>query len=275
MESWEGLELRGARGVRTQAAEVQTEAQVVEAPAKAEQTATLARSGMRLLMGLVPSLLKAGVLGALKGLFLFGVLGVGVGGAYVYAPSLLGLPAAPGWLTALGLLLPPVALALAGGYALMVRGFTGRLAEEAQQLGLVRYLYAIIKPALAQAARRVSGKGDVSRAELKSAIKQSVAEQVREAMEARAEGPPSFLKKVEGFLAENSRRVLGLVAVKAVLTAPDRGTAVKNLEEVGLERVEVVLSETLEDLFFFQMLLALGAGVLVSAVPAFLMWWLG
>ncbi len=261
--------------MRTQAAEVQTEAQVVEAPAKAEQTATLARSGMRLLMGLVPSLLKAGVLGALKGLFLFGVLGVGVGGAYVYAPSLLGLPAAPGWLTALGLLLPPVALALAGGYALMVRGFTGRLAEEAQQLGLVRYLYAIIKPALAQAARRVSGKGDVSRAELKSAIKQSVAEQVREAMEARAEGPPSFLKKVEGFLAENSRRVLGLVAVKAVLTAPDRGTAVKNLEEVGLERVEVVLSETLEDLFFFQMLLALGAGVLVSAVPAFLMWWLG
>lgn len=261
--------------MRSQAVEAQKEAEAVEAPAQGEQAASLARSGLRLLAGVVPSLLKAGVLGALKGVFLFGALGVGVGAAYVYAPSMLGLPAASGWLTALGMLLPPLALALAGGYALMVRGFTGRLAEEAQELGLVRYLYAIIKPALAQVSRRVSGKVNLSRAELKSAIKQSVAEQVRDAMEARAEGPRSFLKQVEGFLAENSRRVLGLVAVKAVLTAPDQATAMKNLEEVGIERVELVLSETLEDLFFFQMLLALGAGVLVSAVPALLMWWLG
>lgn len=258
--------------MRTQALEVPKE--VEAAPSKSEQAASLARSGVRLLISIVPSLLKGAVLGALKGLFLFGILGVAVGGAYVFAPSWLGVPAAPGWLLALGMLLPPLALAVAGGYALMVRGFTGRLAEEAQERGLVRYLYAIIKPALAQVSSRLGGRQKLSRSELSRAIKASVAEQVREAMEP-PQGPPSFLKKVEGFLAENSYRVLGLVAVKAAVTAPDGATAVKNLEEIGIERVEVTLSETLEDLFFFQMVLALGAGVLVSAVPAFLMWWLG
>lgn len=259
----------------TQTLRVQSEVEAVEGPGKGEQAAALARSGVKLLISLVPSLLKGAVLGALKGLFLFGILGVGVGGAYVFAPSLLGVPAAPGWLLALGMLLPPLALAVAGGYALMVRGFTGRLAEEAQERGLVRYLYAIIKPALAQVSRRLGGKEQLSRAELSRAIKASVAEQVRDAMDARAQGPRSFRQKVEGVLAENSYRVLGLVAVKAAVTAPNGATAVKNLEEIGIERVETTLSETLEDLFFFQLLLALGAGVLVSAVPAFLMWWLG
>jgi hypothetical protein len=40
------------------------------------------------------------------------------------------------------------------------------------------------------------------------------------------------------------------------------------VEDVGIERLEMALADTLEDLFFIQMLLALIAGVLVAAAPA-------
>lgn len=75
-------------------------------------------------------------------------------------------------------------------------------------------------------------------------------------------------ERMEGFLMEHSRRVLGLLALRAALTAPDASSAVRNVEDVGIERLELALADTLEDLFFIQMLLALTAGVLVAAAPA-------
>lgn len=258
----------------TPSLQVQVEVPEVVEVSKRQQAVALARFGLRLLVSVVPSMLGAGLLGALKGVFGFGLAGLAVGVASLFVPGWMGSPPAPRWLTVLGVALPPLALALSGGYILMVQGATGRLAEEAQKRGLVRYLYAIIKPALVQAAKRLRGTGSLSRAELSRAIKHSVAEQVHGAMQAGDEVPVSFRQKVERFLMENSYRALGLVAVRAAVTAPDVPTAVKNLEEVGIERLELTLSETLEDLFFFQMILALLAGVLVAAAPTLLMVWL-
>jgi hypothetical protein len=153
----------------------------------------------------------------------------------------------------------------------MLQGATSRLAHEAQERGLVGYLYAIIKPVVMQVGRRLKGSGTLSRADLTHAIERSMAERLREAASASDQEPPSRTERLERFLMEHSRRVLGLVAVRAALTAPDVPTAVRNLEELGIDRLEEALAETLEDLFFFQVMLALGAGLLVAAVPPLLM----
>lgn len=187
---------------------------------------------------------------------------------FLLLPRLMELPQAPLWLETLGVLLPPVALSISGGYILMMQGMTQRLAREAQERGLVRYLYAVIKPVLVQVGRRMRGTGTLSRAELSRAIERSVAEQMQEAAVDGDPASPSFGERMEGFLMEHSRRVLGLLALRAAVTAPDAETAVRNVEDVGLERLEMTLAETLEDLFFVQMLLALIAGLLVASAPA-------
>ncbi|WP_244237256.1 hypothetical protein [Corallococcus llansteffanensis] len=66
---------------------------------------------------------------------------------------------------------------------------------------------------------------------------------------------------------EQSHRVLGLIALRAVLTAPDMPTAVRELETLAIDRLEGALV----DMFFIQKVLALRAGVLVAAVPTFIL----
>lgn len=246
------------------------EAQAAPVPSKREQLLALTRSGLRLFISMVPGLVGAGLLGALKGLLVFGLTGLVAGALFVLLPRAMGLPPAPLWLEVLSLLLPPLALAVSGGYVLMVQRVTERLAHEAQERGLVRYLYAIIKPVLVQVGRRLQGKGTLSRAELSRAIEDSMAERVHAAVADAEQAPPSMGERMEGFLMEQSRRVLGLLALRAALTAPDSSTAVRNVEELGIERLELVLADTLEDLFFVQMVLAFLAGVLVASVPAVL-----
>jgi hypothetical protein len=240
--------------------------QAAPLPSKREQLLALTRSGLRLFISMVPSLVGAGLLGALKGLVVFGLTGLVAGALFVLLPRISGLPPAPLWLEVLGLLLPPLALSLSGGYILMVQRVTEKLAHEVQERGMVRYLYAVIKPVLVQVGRRLQGQGTLSRAELSRAIESSVAERLQEA-DPSDKPSPSFGERMEGFLMEQSRRVLGLLALRAALTAPDASTAVRNVEELGIERLEMALADTLEDLFFVQMLLALIAGVLVAAAP--------
>jgi hypothetical protein len=242
--------------------------QATPVPSKREQLLALTRSGLRLFLSVVPSLVWAGLLGALKGVVLFGLTGLVAGATFVLLPRLLGLPPAPLWLEILGFLLPPFALSLSGGYILMVQRATERLAREVQERGMVRYLYAVIKPVLVQVGRRLRGQGTLSRAELSRAIESSVAEQLKEAAADGEQAPHSLGERMEGFLMMQSRRVLGLLALRAALTAPDVSTAAHNVEELGIARLEMALADTLEDLFFVQMLLALVAGVLVAASPA-------
>jgi hypothetical protein len=237
-------------------------------PSKREQLLALTRSGLRLFVSVVPSLVGAGLLGAIKGLVVFGLMGLLAGALFVLLPRFLGLPQAPLWLEILGFLLPPLALSLSGGYILMVQRVTERLAHEVQERGLVRYLYAVIKPVLVQVGRRVQGKGTLSRAELSRAIEASVTERMQEVADPSDQAPPTLGKRMESFLMEHSRRVLGLLALRAALTAPDKSSAVHNVEDVGIERLEMALADTLEDLFFIQMLLALLAGLLVAGAPA-------
>jgi len=244
--------------------------EVQEAPVQSqrEQLLALTRAGLRLFVRVVPALVWAGLVGALKGLVLFGLVGLVAGGLFVLLPRLLGLPPAPLWLDILSFVVPPIALSLAGGYLLMMQRMTQRLAQEAQERGLVRYLYAVIKPVLVQVGRRVQGKGTLSRAELSRAIESSVAERMHEAAAGGDAGPSSLGDRMEGFLMEQSRRVLGLLALRAALSAPDGATAVRGVEDVGLDRLETALADTLEDLFFVQMVLALLGGLLVASAPA-------
>lgn len=219
-------------------------------------------------------LMGVGLWGALKGGALFGLVGLAVGAATYALPRWMGVPPAPTWLVILSAVLPPLALSVAGGYAFMLQAVSGRLADEARERGVVARVYAVLKPVTVQVARRLQGSGSLSREELSRVVNESMSEHLRQAEQARGEAPSSRMAEVERFLMEQSRRVLGVLALRAVVSAADTATAVRNLETLGIERVEMTLVETLEDLFFLQVLLAFGAGVLVAATPALLMVWL-
>ncbi|GEN06743.1 hypothetical protein SAMN05443572_104626 [Myxococcus fulvus] len=231
--------------------------------------AAVARSSLWPVLSVTFSLLGSGLWGALKGLFIFGCVGLALALAFVLAPLWLGSTRGPPWLDLLCLVLTPLSLALAGGYAMMLHGGASRLGEEAEKRGWLGYLYAVIKPAAQQLAGRLRSKGPLSRKELLRAVKQSVAE--------RAGGPSSpstvasRLGGLERFLMEQSYRVLGAIAVRAVVASPDGATAVRELESLAIERLQVALVERLEDLFLVQQILALGVGLLVGAIPLFIL----
>ncbi|RKI61828.1 hypothetical protein D7X55_22740 [Corallococcus sp. AB049A] len=239
------------------------------APAR-ESTGSIVRAGVRSLVAMVPALLGSGVKGALKGFFLFGCFGAVLAGAFMLAPRWTGAAPTPPWLNYLSFVLTPLSLALAGGYVWMLHAVSSRLASEVRARGLMGYAYAILKPATLQVARRLRGAGTPSRAELTRAIQESVAERMHEPEEAR-ESAASRAGWLEGFLLDQSRRVLGLIALRAVLTSPDVSSAVREMELLAIDRLEGVLEETLEDLFFLQMVLTLGVGVLVAALPTILL----
>lgn len=248
------------------------EIQEAETPSKQQQQLmAVARSGLKVLVKVVPSLVGAGLWGAIKGAVIFGTTGLAVGVGYLLLPQYLGTPATPIWLKILSGVLPPVALSVAGGYILMLQGVTARLAREVQERGLVGYLYAIIKPTVVQVAHRLRGSSTLSRTELTHAIERSLNERVSEAALASDREPASRTERLERFLMMQSRRVLCLVAVRTALSAPDAPTAVKELETLGIDRLENALAETLEDLFNFHMLIGLVVGLLVAALPPLLM----
>ncbi|GHG93463.1 hypothetical protein [Comamonas sp. JC664] len=221
----------------------------------------------------VLSLMGVGLLGAFKGGALFGLVGVAVGAATWFLPGWLGAAPPPAWLVVLGVVVPPLALSASGGYAFMLQAVSGRLAHEAKERGVVGRVYAVLKPVTVQVAKRLQGKGALSREELSRVVDASVSEHLREAEAARGEAAAPKRTEVERFLMEQSRRVLGMLALRAVVSAPDATTAVRNLESLGLERVEMSLVERLEDLFFLQVVLAFGAGAMVAIAPAVLMVW--
>ncbi|WP_426750033.1 hypothetical protein [Myxococcus sp. Y35] len=219
-------------------------------------------------------LMGAGLLGAFKGGVLFGLVGLAVGAGTWFLPGWLGGAPPPTWLVVLGVVLPPLALSVSGGYAFMLQAVSGRLAHEAKERGVVGRMYAVLKPVTVQVSRRLQGTGSLSREELSRVVDESLSEHLRQVEQARSEASSSRMAEVERFLMEQSRRVLGVLALRAVVSAPDSATAVRNLEALGIERVEMTLMERLEDLFFLQVLLAFGAGALVAATPALLTLWL-
>ncbi|WP_426744615.1 hypothetical protein VZQ01_23570 [Myxococcus faecalis] len=215
------------------------------------------------------SLLGSGLWGALKGFFIFGCVGLALALAFVLAPLWLGSARGPPWLDMLSLVLMPLSLAVTGGYAMMLRGGASRLGAEAEKRGWLGYLYAVIKPAARQLAGRLRSKGTLSRKELLRAVKESVAERASEP--SAPSTVASRLGGLERFFMEQSYRVLGAIAVRAVVASPDSATAVRELESLAIERLQVALVERLEDLFLVQQVLALGVGLLVGAIPLFIL----
>ncbi|WP_342376902.1 hypothetical protein NVS55_36690 [Myxococcus stipitatus] len=238
----------------------------VVSPVPARKMKHVAKAGLKVLLRTVPSLLGSCLWGALKGFVLFGLGGLALAAAFVAVPRALDWPATPTWLEVLSLVLSPLALALAGAWVLVLHAVASRLAQEAQERRWMAHAYAVLKPAALQVAQRLRGSGKLEREELLLAVEESVAERLGDPSQAR---PPS--SQLERFLMEQSRRVLGAIALRAVLTAPDVPTAVRELESLAVERLEMVLVERLEDLFFVQQVLVLGAGLLVAAIPAFIL----
>jgi hypothetical protein len=65
-----------------------------------------------------------------------------------------------------------------------------------------------------------------------------------------------------------SRRILCLAALRGVVTAGEPRLAARELETLGVERVQHTLVETIEDLFSTQVCLAAVAALLASVAPA-------
>jgi hypothetical protein len=232
------------------------------APASA-RLADIGRSGLRAMRQVVPRVVGAGLVGALLGFFLTGLLGLALAGAGAGIRHLAGV-SFPTWLVVLDLILTPLAFALAGGYAGGVRGAMRKLAQDLVERRLVTYVYAIVKPSCAAAAARLrSGAGGDVGAELSAALRERL-----RAADAEDPGEERSLgARIERSLARRSSRMLAMVALRTAVTAKDRGEAVARLEALGIEQLESMMVDTIEDLFSLQVVLAFAAALLVAAAP--------
>src|SRR4051794_19850861 len=98
----------------------------------------LARQGGVAVVSIVPRVALSGLLGALKGLVIMGLIGGALAGASALMWKSFGF-AAPNWLLA-SLALTPVVMALAGGYTGAVRGLLQGLAAQLVERKLLAYV---------------------------------------------------------------------------------------------------------------------------------------
>ena len=237
-------------------------------PANAEKLKGLAKQGGLALLTIVPRVVGSGLLGAVSGLLLMGLLGGLLSGATVWWWRSTGFDA-PGWLTG-SLALTPVVMGVAGGYCGAVRGLLKGLGQQLVERKLVAYLYAQVKPACLAAVRKLgSAQGTSAKAvatEVRAQLDQGFAE------EAAAEPPASFSEKVARFLAARSRRMLALSIVGHLAQAKSGDEAVAELEKMGLQKLEAIVVGSLEDLFSLKLTLVSGAALLVCALPQAIYW---
>lgn len=217
-----------------------------------DQLVEIGRSALRAIMDVMPQAVWRGFKRGFGGFFLLGFAGLAITGAVALANG-LGLVSLPTWLVLVQLGWVPLVLALAGAYVGGVDGFLSALSEEVEQRGLAIWLFALVKPVCTRVVRRLaSSPSNDMAAELRQAIDSHLSES--EVERARTVG-----ERLERFLAMRSRRILCLAAL--------RGPR-HELESLGVERVQHMLVETIEDLFSMQACLAAVAALLASVAPA-------
>lgn len=232
-----------------------------DASSPAELLLAIARSTLAALIEIVPRAVWRGFKGALAGFFLTGALGLLIAGAGAGANRLGALPQ-PTWLLVTNLVWVPFALAIAGGYVGGIHGFLATLAEEVEQRGLAVRLFALVKPVCASVARRARGGGESGdlAADLRAALTERLDDD-------RAPKSASLAERAERALAARSRRLLCFSVLRTVVTAPDRESAVRELESFGTERLAQILTDTIEDLFSAQTRFAAALALIAAAAP--------
>lgn len=218
-----------------------------------------AMNGGRALASAVPRVVGQGVLGGVGGALGFGLVGLGL--AVFSSWQRAHVPDAPAWL-AISWVLGPVSLALAGAYAGTMRGLLLGLAKQLVEKRLVAHLYAVVKPVVAQTAKRFQGGAPSASGE--------VAEAVRSALDAEpldTGAPQGFGDRLSRWLAWKSKRLLVLTVAGHLARAKDGASAVHELERFGLAKLEQLLVDSLEDLFAVKRTVVLGLAFLVAIAP--------
>lgn len=237
---------------------------VGERPPASEQLKTAARNGFLALVEIIPGAVGRGLLGAVKGFFLFGLAGAAIGaGGALLARLRWDLPV---WMISLNAVVATVALALAGAYGMGLRSALTRLASEMEKRGVVRAIYALIRPALLKAARKAEeASRPLTQAELTRSIRESVGGRLRDS--AAGVGAKSLLDRVVRFIAGQLQEQMVLGVVMQVATAEKPDSAVEELEHTGLGKVEEAVSKFIVELFEMQTMLAFGAALVASVLP--------
>lgn len=219
-----------------------------------------ARQGGTVMLQVAPRVVGSGLWGAVKGFAGFGLLG----GALALTSYLVfwrNGPESLAWST----LLLPALLAAAGLYTGAVKGLLGGLARQLVERKVVAYLYASVKPALVKVAKSAQGKAPPAAGEVAKNVR---LELEREWARAIGDEPPKTLgDKVARFLALRSRRMLMASVVAHLARAKSGGEAVAELEKLGVQRLELMMLDTLEDLFSLKLTLILGAAFVISIAP--------
>ncbi|PZR07412.1 MAG: hypothetical protein DI536_27555 [Archangium gephyra] len=217
----------------------------------------LSKQGSLALLKAVPRVALGGVLGALQGFLMLGALGGALAAASTWWWKHQSFEA-PSWLWA-SLALPPVVLALAGGYVGAVRGLLAALARQVVEKQLVGWLYAQVKPAMHAAVKKVTP----------GSSPQAVAEALAREFEAPAQldEPASLSDRLARFVVMRSRRALALSLITHVARAPNGEAAVAELEKLGVAKLEDIVIGNLEDLFALKLDLIAGGALVVCVLP--------
>lgn len=230
---------------------------------------SIGRSALLALIELVPRAVWRGFKGSLAGFFLMGLLGLVIAGLGA-AASAFGWAPQPRWLVLVNLGWVPWVFAIGGGYAGAIHGSLAAVAEEIERRGLAARLFAVVKPVCLTVARKARGQGTGGvggmragglAADLRSALEQRLDED-------RPQRPPTLGERAEVYLANRSRRILCLSVLRAVVTAKDRETAIQEMETLGVRRLTMILTDTIEDLFSMQVSLSAVLALLAAAAPA-------
>ncbi|MFT3711764.1 MAG: hypothetical protein QM817_29345 [Archangium sp.] len=226
---------------------------------------TLALQGGRAFLSTAPKLVGGAFFGIIGGVFTGAFVGALLAGASLLLWRGSTLPA---WMNA-SLALTPVVLALAGGYVGFVRGVLSALAKQVVEKKLIAWVYAQVKPAAVNALAKVGSSDAVK---LAAAVRDEIGA-VFAKEEAEAPKPESFADKVAHFITLRSRRMLALSVVSHLARARTGAEAAEEIEKLGIEKLELIVVSSLEDLFSMKLNLVSGAALLVCIAPQ-LVWWL-
>ena len=225
----------------------------------------LSRRGSEAFLAALPRIVLGGLWGSVKGLVTLGLLG----GAVSLASWWMWHSAdVPSWLV-LSLLLTPVVFAFVGVYVGALRGVVRALVQQVEERGLVHHLYAQVKPALVLAARTVSeGTGEKVGEKARSLSDRFFQEEL-----SSWDSPPSWGDRLARRATVRIRRALTDGLLEELGDAQTPQEALHRAESLGVEKIERLLGDFLNDLFSMQVTVAFGVGFLAALLPQ-LFWWL-
>lgn len=236
------------------------------APTTNQRVIELARQGFAALIQFVPAVLWAGLKRAIGGFFVMGLVGNIFAAAIAGYLFAVGRPL-PTWMIAVTLVVTPLSLSMAGAVVGGMRGLLGTLATLLAERNLIGYLYALVRPILVRAATMLAEKGGpVTRSEVLLRLRQAAGERMN-AVLAPADPNESLGDKLDRLVASKLQMVLVMAAISPDATSADRQTAIAELEQTGIAKLESAMVGAISGLNDTQAIVAIAAGATASVLP--------